>query len=70
MPDHPRASQIADTFLNGNRTDARNAVLADPRPDLMALDVLTDLLDRNWELQYDSYNDVVDSWRRCLAGGL
>ncbi len=71
MPDHPRASQIADTFLNGNRTDARNAVLADHRPDLMALDVLTDLLDNELggvDLSY--VNDLIDKWRHCLAGGL
>ena len=54
-------------------------MLASERPDLMALDVLTDLLDAcastasaiemdrsPWEMaQY-----VSDRWRNCLAGGL
>ena len=74
-----RASQTAEAYLNGNRNDARAAVLASERPDLMALDVLTDLLDAcastasaiemdrsPWEMaQY-----VSDRWRNCLAGGL
>lgn len=76
MPDHPRASHIAEMFLNGNLADARNAVLADPRPDLMALDVLVDLLDQAPEPdgRDDDWDEpaqrTVDRWRRCLAGGL
>lgn len=70
MPDHPRASHIAEMFLNGNRADARNAVLADPRPDLMTLDVLTELVDREDPAGQDDHADIIESWRRCLAGGL
>lgn len=67
-----RASQIAETYINGNRSDARNAVLADPRPDLMALDVLTELLDAAVPKVGDTVNfdDVARRWRNCLAGGI
>lgn len=65
-----RASAIAETFLNGNLSTARRAVLTDPRPDLMALDVLTDLLDREDPDGQDDHADIIESWRRCLAGGL
>lgn len=67
-----RASQIAETYINGNRSDARNAVLADPRPDLMALDVLTELLDAAVPEVGDtvSFDDVARRWRNCLAGGI
>lgn len=71
-----RASQIAQTYIDGNRSTARNAVLADGRPDLMALDVLTELLDRNDadggdpDDRIGRWEDVIGSWRNCLAGGI
>lgn len=68
-----RASQIAETYLNGNRSTARNAVLADPRPDLMALDVLTDLLDRELKgetADFSYADEITTKWRNCLAGGI
>ena len=65
-----RASQIAEAYRNGNRNDARAAVLASERPDLMALDVLTELVDIEDPDGQDDYADIHDSWRRCLAGGL
>lgn len=67
-----RASQIAQTYIDGNRSTARNAVLADGRPDLMALDVLTELLD-DPALDFATVGEVgalVDRWRNCLAGGI
>lgn len=67
-----RASQIAETYINGNRSVARNAVLADGRPDLMALDVLTELLDAAVPEEGDSvsFDEVALRWRNCLAGGI
>lgn len=68
-----RASQIAQTYIDGNRSTARNAVLAEPRPDLMALDVLTDLFDKMPHVDLvmpEEKQYVLDRWRRCLAGGI
>ena len=68
--EHMRASQIAETLINGNISDARNAIVkhrTQTEAAIITLDVLEDLLP--WEPDHDTCVNEIARLRRCLNGG-